>query len=214
MTRLVLILSVILIASACNKEDNTNLILEGKTTDSRNGAGLNGVTVDIEEQILEGGALNAAYQYAGGATSASGGNYRIEFERENSLEYRVGYAKEGYFFQQYSLNPDLFNPGEVVTRNISMIPEATIAVRIQNVNPETEDDEIRFRYLDANFNCECCDNEFTILEGTAIDTTLECQLHGDYMLHFVYEIMRDSDTTIVDSVYCPAFQLTEVNINY
>lgn len=212
--RIGVLLAVVALVSGCKKNDNQNLILEGKTSDSRNGTALSGVSVDLDQQVVEGGSLNSTFTYAGESATASDGSYHIEFERENALEYRADFSKEGFFDRRYELNPDDFRPGETVTLNTSLIPEATISIRLQNIYPESDEDEIRFRYLDANFDCECCNNDFIIVTGANADTTFECKMHGDYLIHYVYEILRSTDTTVVDSVFCPAFQMTEVHITY
>jgi hypothetical protein len=199
----------------CRKNDNQGMLINGKVSDVRNNSGLGGVDITLSEQVVEDGSLNASFQLADETTTDGGGNYELDFERRNALVYRVDYEKQGYFSRQLELNPDDLTPGEPFGRSLGMIPEATFEVRILNANPVSANDEIRFRNLDGNFGCACCNTDWIVKEGMMVDTTFSCRLHGDFMMHFTYEITKVGiDSTVVDSVYCPAFQTTAVTIEY
>lgn len=210
-----LLVCIVLFAVGCNKNNDQNLRVNGKVSDVRNNSGLSGVSILLSEQVVEDGALNASFQTADETDTDGSGNYELVFQRRNALLYRLDYAKDGYFNRRIEINPDDLNPGETITRSFGMIPEAFFEVQLLNSSPVSPDDEIRFRNLDGNFNCACCTTDWIVQEGQTVDTTFTCRLHGDFMMHFTYEITKVGfDTTIVDSVFCPAFQTTAVTIEY
>ncbi len=200
---------------ACNKNNESDLLIEGRVADSRNSSGLGSVEVNLQEQVLADGVLNASFQQAAQASTASDGSYELAFERKNALLYRLQFEKTGYFDRTLEVNPDDVRPGETVTRNLSMTPEAFFEVRLWNTSGSGSDSELRFRNLDGDFGCACCTTDWVVIDGGTTDTTFTCSLHGDFMIHFTYEITQPGiDTTVVDSVYCPAFQTSAVTIEW
>lgn len=200
---------------ACNKNNESDLRIEGRVADSRNSSGLGNVDVNLEEQVLADGVLNASFQQASQASTASDGRYELVFERKNALLYRIEYAKSGYFGRTIEVNPDDVRPGETVTRNLVMTPEAFFEVRLWNTGGNGSESELRFRNLDGNFGCACCSTDWVVIDGSTADTTITCSLHGDFMMHYTYELLQPGlDTTVVDSIYCPAFQTSAVTIEW
>ncbi len=205
---------MLLSAVSCNKNDVEGMEMTGKVRDSRNSSGVSNVSVLVEEQVVEGGALNGAYQFAVQTTTDGSGNYQANFERKNSLTYKLDFTKSGYFGVTREVNPDDLTPGTPYTLNTVLTPEAFVEVHIYNANPETSQDFIRFRYMNANFDCECCGNGWKEFSGTMVDTTIMCRLHGDYMLSYTYEVDKTLEVIEVDSIYCPAFLTTTLNVAY
>lgn len=200
---------------ACTKTNNQNLLLSGYVFDHRNGSGVGDVYISLSEQVVESGSLNSDFEVAAEVTSSSNGAYNMLFNRRNALTYRLDLEKQGYFDKRIELNPDDFRPGKPVTQNITMVTEAEFDIQLVNVMPYDSDDEIRFRKINADFNCMCCDNEWVEVQGMDVDTTLSCKLYGDYYLKYQYQIHKgELDTTIIDSTYCPAFQTTSITLNY
>lgn len=216
MTHKVFIVCCLITALAsCRKaDDSIEFTIRGVVTDSRNGAGLPGVLVTIDEQVVEGGALNGSFSQAAQSVTGADGSYELVFQRRNALEYRVDFTKSDYFEVRETINPDLLNPEEQFTLNNTLIPEATLEMHFYNANPFDDDDLFRFRKLNALFECVCCNNDWIDLEGMDADTTVVCKLHGDYLLTYTYLVFKEEDEAFVDSVYCPAFHTTEIDIGY
>ena len=199
---------------SCNRNDVEGMQIQGEIRDSRNSAGVSGVSIEVEEQIVESGALNGSFQFAAQVNSDGSGNYTADFERNNALIYKMDFTKDGYFSKTQEINPDNLTPGVAYTVNQTLVPEAFVQVNISNANPQTEEDFMRFRYLNANFDCECCGNGWTEYEGTIVDSSYTCRMHGDYMLYYTYEVTRLEEEVFTDSVFCPAFQTTIIDIDY
>lgn len=200
--------------ASCRKAEDISFTIRGVVTDSRNGAGLAGVKVTIDEKVVEGGSLSGAFTQAAEAISASDGSYELTFPRRNALEYRVDFEKAQYFTVRENLNPDLLSPDADFDLPAVIIPEAHLQMHFYNANPHSDDDLFRFRKLNALFECLCCNNDWIDLEGMDADTTLTCKLHGDHLLTYTYLVFKEEDVTVVDSIYCPAFHTTELNIGY
>lgn len=200
---------------ACQKTNDQNLLLSGYISDHRNGSGVGDVYLTLSEQVVEGGSLNSDFEVADEVLSSSNGAYNMLFGRRNALTYRLDLEKPGYFDKRVELNPDDFRPNQPVTQNVTMITEAVFAVQLVNEVPYDSNDEIRFRKLNADFTCMCCNNDWVEVQGVDVDTSFSCKLYGDYYLKYQYQISKgELDTTIVDSTYCPAFQTTSILINY
>lgn len=206
--------ALLVFSASCRKVDDIELTIRGTVTDYRNSAGVGGVTVKLDEQVLQGGTVSSAFTNAAQTVTASDGSFELVFPRENALLYRITLSKEGYFNRQTEVNPDNVRPNLPHELDQVIIPRATLVMKFINENPESEDDLIRFRKLNALFDCVCCNNEFIDLHGAAVDTTLTCELYGDYKLTYTYTVYRLEDTQVVDSVFCAAFHTTELVIGY
>jgi hypothetical protein len=208
------LLYFVLMLPSCRKAENLDYIIQGKIIDSRHQAGLAGVSVRIDEQTIDGGTLSGALTTAAQVTTAADGSFELVFPRKNALAYQINLQKTGYFARTIDLNPDVLRPNEPYTFNASLTPEATVSFRFINANPETVDDLLRFRKLNALFECACCNNAWVNLEGMTVDSVLTCKLHGDYNLTYIYDVFKLEETSTVDSVFCAAFQTTYVTIEY
>ncbi len=206
--------TLLVLSASCRKTDDIELTIRGVITDYRNDAGVGGVTVRLDEQALQSGTVSSAFTNAGQTVTASDGSFELVFPRENALLYRITLTKEGYFNRQTEVNPDNVRPNAPYDFEEIIIPRATLVMKITNENPQSEDDLMRFRKLNALFDCVCCNNEFIDFHGAAVDTTLTCELYGDHNLTYTYTVYRLEDTQVVDSVFCPAFHTTELVIGY
>lgn len=207
-------LLILSIFGGCRKSGNLELIIRGSVVDYRHTAGVAGVTVRLDEQVVEGGTVSGAYNLAANTTTDANGDFELQFDRKNALNYRITLTKDGYFTKQFNVNPDQVNPGEVHEVSEDMIPEATLQIRVVNTQPESDDELMRFRKLNAFFECVCCNNEFYDFQGAAVDSTFSCKLYGDYNVTYTYTVNREEEVNVVDSVYCPAFHTTELLIEY
>ncbi|MGB1031079.1 MAG: hypothetical protein ACPGWM_00630 [Flavobacteriales bacterium] len=201
---------------ACKKENDGQLKIEGKISDSRNGTGVSSARVNLNEQVLDGGSFSSAFTQAGTTTTSGGGTFEVQFDRRNAVTYELEVKKEGFFDKVYTINPENVPTTEAYTKNGILTPIATLQMRLVNTNPLNQYDRIRFRNLNANFeDCECCDNEFVVLDGTNVDSVFQCNLHGDYLIKYVWEVTKnDTTSTYIDSLYCPAFMTSELEITY
>lgn len=199
---------------ACKKTKNQEVTVEGKITDYRNGNGMSDVYLVMDEQVVSGGVLSGGFTTVAETSTNNDGSYKLEFSRSNALTYRLGIEKTGFFDREIDINPEDISPDSPYNLSIALVPEATVSVRLVNTAPIDNNDLIKFRYLSPNFNCECCTSDILQGEGMDVDLTSTCKLYGDSWIYYRWDIFKDTDTTFVDSVYCPAFQTTNILIEY
>lgn len=213
--RTALFIFILLVSfSGCRKTGNLELTIRGSVVDYRHNAGVSGVSVRLDEQAIQGSTASGAYSRAAEASTDANGDFELNFDRKNALDYRITLTKEGYFSKQFNVNPDQVVPGEIHEVYEDIIPEATIQVKVVNTNPESDEELMRFRKLNAFFECVCCHNDFYDFYGADVDSTFSCKLYGDYNLTYVYTVDREEEVNVVDSIYCPAFHTTELLIEY
>lgn len=199
----------------CKKEENKNFVLKGNVTDARNNAALNNVNVLVEQQLLEGGSFGGFFSQAGAATTSSGGAYRIEWENANIVEARVTGSLPGYITRVYNLNASAFQPGEEVSQNLSLYPEAFIEVNLSQTGVVANATQLNFRFENAEFDCLCCNNNWRNITSSVIDSTYECRAYGDTWLRYRYEVVNPGETVFMrDSIFCSRGNLSILNIQW
>jgi len=207
------LLSIILF-SQCRKE-KAEYSLQGKITHARTGAGLNGANVNVQKTVVSGSTYSGAFAAAASSTTDASGNYSMTWERENFAALKVTASYPQFILKEHELNVSNFSVGTPYQQNLALYPEAFIEMNITNTLPSAPSDKLTFTFVNANFDCFCCNNGFRQFNGTAIDTSFSCKLYGDQWLKYqgTYNF-GGQDSVVVDSVWCPAFQTTTLNIVY
>ena len=212
---LTLLAFVLLAIASCKKEKRNVHILKGTVTDGRTGSGLSGCFVEVEQQVLSDGTFGGVYNSAATGSTGSSGEYNLEWERENMVEVRLVVERDDYIERKINLNPTSFNPDEAVTQNVELYPEAYVQVNIARSIAGSNSDHFDFRFDNADFDCVCCNNNWKSIAGANADTTFSCRLYGDTWLKFKKQILtQELDTTITDSIFCPRFQTSTVDIDW
>ena len=200
--------------ASCKKEDG-NYILEGKVSNGNTGESISGVNVKILKQTVSDGTFGGSFSTAANASTDASGMYQLKWARENFSALRVVAEKNQFITRTINLTVDNFSPGESVTQNINIFPEAFVAVSIQNTGESSIQDELEFTFTNAFFDCACCANGWKTFSGADLDTVFDCKVYGDrWLKHQRHIITADLDTVISDSIYCPAFQTTQIEIEY
>jgi hypothetical protein len=206
-------LFLILILSSC-KKDNKNYILQGKVINPRQSQTLQGVSIDLSKQVVGSGTFNGSFNDAANGLTDAAGDYRLEWPRENFAALRLDISKADFFSVQLDLPPSEFSAGEEVTRNISLYPKATIQVSINHSVDVSQFDQLQFNFVNAQFDCACCNNDPKYFMG-AVDSTFECQVYGDTWIKYYKEITTNQvNSASIDSIWCPAFQTSQIGIVY
>lgn len=191
------------------------LRIEGYVSDERDNSALTTVSIDLKEQILEGGSFNSSFQDAASAVTNTNGNYALEFLRQNAAEYRITFERNDYFAEEHAINPDDIDPEIAYVFNAALTPEAYFRVELSNANPFDDQDRIVYHNTNTFFECACCNTTPIVMEGMNVDTTFTCRLHGDFTVDYSYVLSRnDMDSTISGSIFCPAFETTVLTIQY
>ncbi len=207
-----LVLSVLLFQ--CKKEKG-RYTLQGKVSHGRTGAALSGANVNVQKKVVGNSTYSAAYSSAASAQADGSGNYSMTFERENFAALKVTASYPQFIAKELEMNVSSFTVGSPNTQNLQLFPEAYIQLNITNAVPTATTDLLKFTFLNASFDCFCCSNGFKNYSG-AVDTTVTCKLYGDQWLKYQanYNFTGGQDSVVVDSIWCSAFQTTQLNIVY
>lgn len=208
---------VVIIALFCGqcRQKEFILTISGQLSDAVLGGPVSNADLTLQVQVLSGGVFNTTFQSIENTTTDGTGNYEFVFDRENAVEYRIVTEANGYIERNFGVNPENLAPGEVFNFDISIIPRATHQVHLVSLFPQNEFDSITYKNLAVEFNCACCDSEDRIFGGMNVDTTLSCDLYGESWLKYFIQIEKDTAShTFIDSVYCPAFEITTTEIVY
>jgi hypothetical protein len=213
------ILSVFLLFilfSCIDETAQVELTIEGQVVRASTQAPVQGATVQLSEQTLEGGVVSGAFNEIGEVVTGQNGTFSFTFERKNTVEFLLEVDQPNYFPRDYTINPDDFNTDNPYNLTANLESRAWLQVSIFNAAPETAEDEITYSNLNANFpTCPCCSNQTVTLTGQMVDTSFTCQLLGDRLIYYDYQISKVSyDSSRVDSVFCTALDTTQVNISY
>ncbi len=208
------VLIAIIVFTTCKKED-ASYALQGFIFDSRDSHALGDVQVTIKKQIVQGGVFNNNFNTAASTTTPSNGSYYLNWPRENFSALKLVCEKDQYVTSNKTLDVQSFSVDKLQTISVHMHPEAFINVHVHNVNTASALDQFSFTFTNANFDCACCSNGWQTFSGASVDTTFECKLYGDSWLKYQKQIATaEADTVLNDSIFCPAFQTTNLDIQY
>jgi hypothetical protein len=200
--------------AACRKEQK-DLQLEGTVRNARTLMPIGGVYVELEQQVVEDGVFGGAFRPAGEAYTNTDGNFSIKWPRQTIAQLRVSASKSNYIAHQTTLNPDQFQPGVTVTRNLKLYPATFISVRLRNTGETSASDQIRFKFDEADFDCICCSEEWREINGENVDSTFQCMLYGETWLKYRVEFISAGNSGLqFDSIWCPSFQINNLEVNY
>lgn len=206
-------MAALALLAQCKKEEGKYAIA-GKITHARTGEPLNGAAVNLQKKSVGGSVYSAAYTTAANTTTASDGAYHMEFARENFGGLKLAAHYSQFISREQELNVAGFDVGSTYNQSLSLYPEAFVQVHFQHPSLAASSDKIRFTFLNAQFDCVCCYEGYQEFAGV-VDTTTTCKLYGDQWLKYrAIFTHAEQDSTVVDSVYCPAFQTTQLLISY
>lgn len=210
-----LLLSILL--SSCKKDPNNTLSLTGRITDPVSGNGIQNATVTLRSQDLSGGTFTSTFVTAARATTDASGNYTLQWDKRTSAEYRLEGNKSGHISYQESINPDVFNNGIEQTRNFGMPSLAWITVRIKNVNPFDNADEVIFQLTGGYQDCgsTCCSGMPVSYNGINVDSLSTCQVYGGSSITWQAIVTKNSITnTLSNGAVAVPFDTTVIEVNY
>ena len=206
----------ILFAHSCKKEDQTpELSVLGRIIDETTQIGVQGATVKLSQQLVENGTLTSIYQEVATVNASADGSYQFKFPREIASAYRLEVSRLGYFSIEQNINPENVSVGSPYSSNILITPMAWVRTEVQNLTPFSGDDVSTFQFLNASFQCVCCDNSLKTFQGMNVNSSEKCLLEGNFQLKYRYTINQDTiNIAVIDSVFCTALDTTIISITY
>jgi hypothetical protein len=204
----------VLLLFSCKKEKN-QYNLFGITLAAHTQQGLSNVSIDLQKQSVQSGVYSTTFNSAANAVSNGKGEYSITWDRENFAAMKLICEKQNYIKTEIELDVAAFDAGDLLLQNVVIQPEAFVQVHIRNTSLAESTDQFRFTFANAQFDCVCCANEWKEFSGENVDTTFTCRLYGETWLRFQKDYFTaQNDTMLIDSIFCPAFQTTNLEINY
>ena len=212
---LILITSIFVFTGCCNDCANT-FIIQGYVLSNSGGSPCADFDVKLEHKIIESGSFNDFYQDAAETTTDNTGFYYMEFDRETALAYRISIEEEGWFPVLNEISPDLFAPDAPLDYDVITTPRADIDIVVFNAPPSYAEDKIIVRLLKDFEEYSTCDTEWRAYLGANVDSTWSCIIPGDIYMPYISIDQTDpeNEIEIEDSVFCPAFETTEIIIIY
>jgi len=211
-TGIVSILMAILIFS-CKKEES-DIVVSGNVVDPQNGSVIAGAHVYLDGKILSGGIYNDNYSEIASTTTDASGHFELKTPWQVVSEYRIRVFKNNYFDNQSIVAAESIPKGGTYTNSFSLLPAAWVRLNINNVVGYNTD-EIMYKYAQTPQSCmDCCTNQFLTGSGN-YHAIYKCKAVGNKYNKFYWTVKRnDIINPFSDSVYCPAFDTTTLNISY
>ena len=206
---------ICLLFSSCRDQSPSNYIVQGIITSSLDNMPCEGFNVEFEQQVIEGGSFNGYFETAATTTTDAEGFYRMEFPRKSAVYFRLRVENDGWFPILEDINPEDIEPNVAFDFDVITTPRADLVIRVKNSPPTTDEDKLRMRLL-KNLDLSTCDTEWRVFNGANIDSTWNCIVHGNVWMPYLSIDQTDPEIEItsLDSVFCTAFETTEINLFY
>ena len=200
---------------ACKKDETFQLEINGTITDGESNSALNGVEVTLLHSEVAGGTFGNVFNTIATTATNSSGYYAFEFDRSNTIEYKIEAAKLGYFDHEEIFPSEDVDTDAAYVHSFQLLPKATIQTTWVNTSPETDDDEITFFFMNMNSDCACCSSSQTVLTGQEVNESSTCDVVGNTWVRYFYSVEKMSGSyDVIDSIYCPILETTELFITY
>lgn len=201
---------------SCAKEENT-IVVEGKISDPNLEKPLAGADIILDNKPVSSSVYNAGYQTLTSTTSGSDGSYKMEYEKEKSLDYRIRVRKDDYFLLEKEYAPEKFESGDDIFLSFNLLPKGYVKTIIKNKNSFNDQDHIIFQFTGMNGNSVgSCPGGYIHGYGKYFDTSFVCAAPGNDSLGYEYEVTKNGSTNLNGpySEYISAFDTTLIEIDY
>ena len=177
------------------------------------------VEVTLEEQRLENGVLNGFYTEVDQAVTGADGVVELTTVRSNVLSIRLRVAREGCFEELVPFNPEDLTSGETLNHHeVAVMPQTRVDASLSNSLPECTNSNMIYRWIPRNVEGAAsevrwsCGTDWVAVEGGGTDQST-CFITGDtWLLHHRYWACAGLDSTAIDSVWCPAGEVVNLNL--
>jgi hypothetical protein len=145
---LILLLSLLVVFSSCEKEDVDVFIIEGQITDDITNQPIDGVQISIDAIKSSSGMgiiTDGKRKAVGKATTDRNGYYKAKlkvFNEAQRLELFIneGYQRQGYTDGKLGASLSALNKGGNTTFNHALSPTAILKIKFVNTSPQTDTD--------------------------------------------------------------------------
>lgn len=211
--RFLFLLTLFIYFISCKKEESNEFRMRGVVRDASNNSPIENVDVTVYQQEVSGGSFNGNFIEASDANSNSAGIYDVSWIKKNIVSVEVEATKDLWIPSKVEISGAKYKPGEVVYQDFFLHPESKINVTFQRLTNQWN--TLNFRFENAIFDCNCCDNDWRSISSTTSESNFECRGYGDSWLKYRYELISTSqDSLVQDSIYLTRFETKTVVINW
>lgn len=206
---------IIVVGISCKKEAQTFRI-NGNVYDSQLKCNVQGATVILLGNKVESGVFNNNFTELARSSTDASGNYNFEIKDQKVAAYKFTIIKDKYFDLEAEVKTDVLQASENFTKNFIAYPQATIQIHTQNTSPQGTEDQIKWRFLNADQSCKtCCNSLWTTGIGPTYNQTTECMVVGARYLNIEWVVTKNGSQHIyMDSIFMNAFQTQLKEISY
>ncbi len=212
-----LIIAVVFLFTACNKDKKNAIHIEGKIFDPNTQEYVIGANVTIAaSKLSSGGIFSSGYEDIATTTTDASGVFTFQFQESKVAGYQITIAKNHYFGYSLELNTSDIVAGTTFSPVYNLYPECFINMHVRNIIPVDSNDHIAYGFTTGWVGCyECCNNNTFQGHGKFYADTIICKTYGNQNVTLGYNVTK-SGSTLLHAVthYCPAFDTTTFDILY
>jgi hypothetical protein len=214
MKNLIIIFTILLLASCSKKERTINIT--GKVYDPALQKAVAGATVVLKAAKVESGVYNPSYVEIASAATGNSGEYSFEVNVEKVSGYRFVVSKDNYFGEEVDVTTDDMEKNDSYSADFEIYPKAKIHLTVKNTQPQGMDDEIKYRYKNIESKCKtCCNNTTVTGTGPTYSSDTECDVRGEKWIYISWVVTKKGNQHIYeDSIRTEAFKTSNYNISY
>ncbi|MGB1104507.1 MAG: hypothetical protein ACPG21_12900 [Crocinitomicaceae bacterium] len=207
---LIVCYTIVIIAS-CKKGPIT-YEFEGNITDASTGTVIPGVEFELDQKILQNGAVTAGFVFAGETETNALGNYALSIERKKVTSFLMTYKKENYFTIEFEETSANVTTDGINTYDQEMEPKSWVQFDIENFGP-LDSDHLRILTQDFREGCIGCAENKTYNYYGPLDTTITYLTTAGTFLKFTF-INVVTGYSVIDSMYATPFDTSTYIFNY
>ena len=201
----------VLLLASCNKGP-IMYQFEGQVTDALTGSPLSGVDFELDQKILQNGAVTAGFIFAGAAKTDGSGRYDLSIEREKVASFLMTYKKDNYFtIEIEETSANVTTDGSNVYDQ-ELEPKSWIKFDMENFGP-SESDHLRLLTQDFREGCNGCAENKTYNYYGALDTNITYVTTAGSYVKFTF-INMVTGYSLIDSLYATPFDSSTYVFNY
>jgi hypothetical protein len=214
--KFILTLFVGLLLLACNRKKEQIQYLTGYVADATTIKPIDKANIIFQSTNVSGGIYSTSFKTLSNTQTMATGVFNLNFEKSNGDQFRLIVNKPGYIEKRTLIDANDVNNNPFYNAPITVLyPSSIIKIKVKNISPETPSDFMFFRFLNANFDCECCDIQTKDFEGMNIDTESICTAYGNVTLNYKWQVTKNGTTSqFSGSIQTLAFDTTVIEVNY
>lgn len=200
-----------LIFISCKKK-NDKLTISGTAYNTEIQQNVTNVKVDLYLKKLSNNTWNAQYELLSSMNTLFDGSFKFEFDNVRVSDFKLIFSKQGYFTNEYIINPDLVQKGKDYHQTYSVHYKSWLELLIKNFQPASADDVMSYKFLKGLDNVQ---DTFKFFNGSNVDTLNIWKIYGSQLAVIEWNVTNGSNhIQYIDSLWIPASDTLKFNLYY